>query len=171
MTKKTMITVAAVSVLSGGLVVATTAFAQAATNGQNGVPSLVQEIAAKFHLNTSDVQAVFTQHRQEMMEKSEQNYESYLQNLVTTGKITDAQKQLILTKHNELLSQMKNNMSNMKSLTPAERRAQMQSTMQDLKSWATQNNIPLQYLRPFGPGKGRFGRFGWANKPTTTPTP
>lgn len=169
MTKKTMITVAAVSVLSGGLVMATNAFAQTTANGQNGVPSLVQEIANKFHLNTSDVQAVFTQHKQEMMQKNEQNYESYLQNLVTTGKITEAQKQLILSKHNELLSQMKNNLKNFKSMTPAERRAQIQSTMQDLKNWATQNNIPLEYLRPFGPGMGRFGRFGWANKPTPTP--
>src|SRR6516225_7053007 len=109
MIKKTMITVAAVGVLSGGLVVATSAFAQTPA-GQNGVPSMVQEIANKFHLNTSDVQAVFTQHKQEMMQKRESNYESYLQNLVNTGKITDAQKQLIQSKHNELISQMQSNL-------------------------------------------------------------
>src|SRR5258708_9584035 len=55
---------------------------------------------------------------------------------------------------------MKSNMKNFKSMTPAEKRTEMQSTMQDLKNWATQNNIPLQYLRPFGPGMGRFGRAG-----------
>ena len=168
MNKKIMVTVAVVSVLSGGLVVAANAFAQTSANGQNS-PSLVQEIANKFHLNTSDVQAVITTHNQEMIANKEANYEKYLQNLVSTGKITQAQEQLILNKHKELMSQMQNNIKNFKTMTPAERRAQMQSTMQDLKNWAKQNNIPLQYLRPFGPGMGRFGRFGWANKPTPTP--
>jgi Skp family chaperone for outer membrane proteins len=163
MTKKTMIIVAAVSVLSGGLVVATNAFAQTPA-GQSSMPSLVQEIADKFHLNTGDVQSVFNQHRQEMTTKREANYESYLQNLVNTGKITDAQKQLILNKHKELMSQMQSNLKNFKTMTPAQRKAQMQASMQDLQSWAKQNNIPLQYL-----GMGRFGKFGW-HKPIS-PTP
>lgn len=165
MTKKTMIIVAAVSILSGGLVVATSAFAQTSASGQNGIPSLVQEIADKFHLNTSDVQSVFTQHRQEMQAKSEANYEKYLANLVSSGKINDEQEQLILNKHKELINQMQNNLKNFKTMTPAERKAQKQSTMQDLQNWAKQNNINVQYLRPFGPGKGRFGR----HKPTPTP--
>lgn len=170
MNKQTILTVAAVSVLSGSLVVATNAFAQTSANGQSGVPSLVQEIADKFHLNTSDVQSVFTQHRQEMMAKQESNYENYLKNLVSTGKITDAQEQLILNKHKELISQMQSILKNFKSMTPAQRRAQMQATTQDLQNWAKQNNIPLQYLRPFGPGMGRFGRFVF-HKPKATPTP
>ena len=169
MTKKTILTVAAVSVLSGGLVVATTAFAQT-PNAQNSMPSLVAEIASKFNLNPSDVQSVFTQHRQEMMTKRESNYENYLKNLVSSGKITNEQEQLLLNKHKELVSQMQNNLKNFKTMTPAERKAQMQANMQELQNWAKQNNIPLQYLRPFGPGKGRFGKFGW-HKPTVTPTP
>ncbi len=171
MTKKLILTVAAISVLSGGLVVATNAFAQTPANGQNGVSSLIQEIADKFHLNKDDVQSVFTQHQKEMQTQREANYENYLQNLVDTGKITSSQKQLILDKHNELLSQMQSDKQNLKTMTPAQRRAQMQSNMQDLKNWASQNNIPLQYLRPFGPGKGRFGKFGGHNMPTVTPTP
>jgi hypothetical protein len=170
MTKKTILTVAGVSVLCGGLVVATSAFAQTSTNNQNGVPSLVQEVANKFHLNTSDVQSVFTQHRQEIMAKQEANYENYLKNLVSSGKINDEQEQLILNKHKELISQMQSNLKNFKSMTPAERRAEMQANMQDLQTWAKQNNITLQYLRPFGPGMGRFGRFGWHKLPPT-PTP
>jgi len=170
MTKKTILTVASVSVLCGGLVVATSAFAQTTANGQNGAPSLVLEIADRFHLNTTDVQSVFTQHKQEMMANKETNYENYLKNLVSTGKINDAQEQLLLNKHKEVISQMQSNVKNFKSMTPAQRRAQMQANMQDLQNWAKQNNIPLQYLRPFGPGMGRFGRFGW-HKPPVTPTP
>ena len=166
MTKKTLLTVAAVSVLSGGLVVATNAFAQ--TPGQNGVPSLVSEIASKFHLNTSDVQSVFDQHKKELQAKMESNYETYLANLVTQGKITEEQKQLILTKHDQLISQMQSNVKNFKSMTPAQRKAQMQATQQDLQNWAKQNNINLQYLHPFGAGRW-FGRFGM-HKPIPTPT-
>jgi hypothetical protein len=165
MTKKTILTVAAVSVLSGGLVVATTAFAQTSASGQNGIPSLVQEIANKFHLNTSDVQSVFDQHRQVAQSKMEANYETYLDNLVKDGKITDAQKQLILNKHNDLIGKK----TNFKNMTPAERRAQMQASRQDLQNWAKQNNINLQYLRPFGPGMRRFGGFGKHKQVTPTP--
>jgi len=170
MTKKTILTVATVSVLSAGLVIATNAFAQTPVNGQNNVPSLVQEIADKFHLNTSDVQSVFKQHQQEMMTQRETNYENYLKNLVSSGKINDEQEQLILNKHKEMISQMQSDFKNFKSMTPAQRRAQMQANMQDLQNWAKQNNIDLQYLRPFGPGNGRFGRFG-RHKLTPTPTP
>ena len=168
MTKRTLFTIAAVSILSGSVVVVTNAFAQTPTSGQSTVPSLAQEIATKFHLNLSDVQSVFKQHRQEVISQRESNYESYLQNLVNSGKITEEQKQLILNKQQQLESQMQSNKQKLKNMTPAERKIQFQATMQNLKTWAKQNNINLQYLRPFGHGRG-FGRFGW--KSTTIPTP
>lgn len=170
MTKKTLFTIAAVSVLCVGIVGVTVAFAQTQTAGQTSVPSLVQEIANKFNLNPSDVQSVFIQHRQEVQSKQEANYEKYLTNLVKEGKITQAQEQLLLNKHNELINQMQRNMKNFKTMTPAKRQALMQSAQQDLQNWAKQNNINVQYLRPFGPGMRRFGGFGW-HKPTSTPTP
>lgn len=168
MTKRMFFTVALVSVLSGGLVVATNAFAQ--TNSQNAVPSLVQEIASKFNLNQSDVQAVFTQHREEMQAKMGSNYETYLANLVKSGKISEEQEQLILNEHKQLMSQMQSNMKNFKSMTPAERKAQTQAEMQSVQNWAKQNNISLRYLRPFGSGMRGFGRFG-EHHPNLTPTP
>jgi hypothetical protein len=168
MTKKMFLTVAIVSIFSGGLVVATNAFAQ--TNSQSTVPSLVQEIASKFNLNQSDVQAVFTQHREEMQSKMESNYENYHANLVKSDKITEEQEQLILNEHKQLVSQMQSNMKDFKSMTPAERKTQMQAQMQSVQNWAKQNNISLQYLRPFGPGMRGFGRFG-KHQPNITPTP
>jgi hypothetical protein len=168
MTKKMFFIVAIVSVLSGGLIVATNAFAQ--TNTQSTVPSLVQEIASKFNLNQSDVQAVFTQHRQEMQSKMESNYETYLANLVKSGTITEEQEQLILNEHKQLMSQMQSNVKNAKGMTPEERKAQMQAQMQNVQNWAKQNDINIQYLRPFGPGLRGFGRFGKYH-PNLTPTP
>lgn len=166
MTKKTLFTVSVVSLLSGGLVVAANAFAQTPTASTS--PSLVQEISNKFHLNQSDVQAVFSQYRQETQAKRESNYQTYLANLVKNGKITEGQEQLILNKHQQLISQMQSDMKNFKTMTPAERKAQKQSELKDLQNWAKQNNIKLQYLRPFG--MGRFGKLGVSHS-TPTPTP
>ena len=120
------ITVALVSAMSAGLVIATNAFAQ--TRSQNSAPSLVQEIASKFNLSQSDVQAVFTEHRAQMRAKMESNYETYLGNLVKSGKITEEQEQLILSEHKQLVNQM-------------------QATMKQKQNWATQNNIKIQYLQ------------------------
>lgn len=155
MTKKILLTAVAVTILGGGAFAATNAFAQTPTD-QNPVNSLVQEIADKFHLNKNDVQTVFDQHRQEVQAHMESNYVTYLNNLVKNGKITDTQKQLILTKHNELLSQFQSERGNVKNMTPAERKAQFQKTKQDIQFWAQQNNIDPKYLRPFGHGM-RFG--------------
>lgn len=167
MTKKMFLTVAAVSVLSSGLVVATNAFAQ--TNSQSTVPTLVQEIAQKFNLSQSDVQAIFTQHREEMQNEMKSNYEAYLGNLVKSGKITEEQEQLILNEHKQLTSQMQSNFKNFKTMTPAERQAQMQALKQEVQNWAKQNNINTQYLRPFG-GR-RFGKFDkFRSRLTPTPT-
>jgi hypothetical protein len=168
MTKRMLVTVVLVSAVSGGLVVVTNAFAQ--TNGQTSIPSVAQEIANKFHLNEGDVQSVFNQHKQQMQAKMESNYETYLGNLVTSGKITEEQQQLILTKHKELMTQMQSDGKSFKSLTPAERKAQMQATMKDLQTWSKQNNISLKYLRPFGSRIRRFGRFGKLH-PSLTPVP
>ena len=148
MTKKAIMTVIVFSVVSAGIVGATTVFAQ----GQNSVGSLAQEIASKFNLNQNDVQAVVNQHQQEVQAKQEAKYENYLADLVKQGKITQQQEQLILTKHNQLISQIQS----FASLTPAQRRAQMQTSFKDLRNWAKQNNITLKYLRPFGPGERRF---------------
>jgi hypothetical protein len=166
MTKRMFITVAVVSALSVGLVITTNAFAQTATH--NSVPSIASEIASKFNLNQSDVQAVFTEHREEMQAKMESNYETYLGNLVKSGKITEEQEQLILNEHKQLTSQMQSNMKNGKNLTPAERKAQMQATMKQVQDWAKQNNIKIEYLRPFGM---KMGRFGMGKHPNLTPTP
>ncbi len=165
-----LFTIVGVSVLSGSLVVATNAFAQ--TNPQTTVPSLVQEIATKFGISQSDVKAVFTKHQQEMQAKNETNYEDYLANLVKTGKITQEQEQLILNEHKKLMTQMKADMQNAKSMTPAERKVQMQITMKEIKDWAKQNNIDVKYLRPFRQGIGGFGGMGKRlSNPSPTITP
>lgn len=160
MTKKILLTVVAVSILSGGLVVASNAYAQTSAPQEDPMTSLVQKIATKFNLNKDDVQAVFDQNRQDMDAKREQNYESRLDQLVKDGKINAQQKQLLLDKHKQLVSQMESNKDVFKNLTPDERKAKMDAAKADIESWAKQNGIDAKYLMPMGPGRRGHGHFG-----------
>lgn len=171
MNKKMLLTVATVSIMSGGLVMASNAFAQTQSGGQESMTSLVQKIADKFNINKNDVQAVFDQNRQEMQAKRETRYEAKLAQLVKDGKITEQQKQLLLDKHKQLVSEMQSNKVNLKSLTPAARKAKRQ----ELQAWAKQNGVDIKYLMG---GLGMRGHRGFAmddQNPTATitasPTP
>ena len=74
--------------------------AQSTTSGP--FSNLVQMIADKFNMNKNDVQQVFDQYRLGRRDTMEKNYEAYLDQLVKDGKITQAQKDLILAKHKEI---------------------------------------------------------------------
>jgi hypothetical protein len=101
--------------------------------------TLVQMIADKFGLKTADVQAVFDQHRQNLQTDRQTRYIAFLDQAIKDGKLTAAQKQLLLTKHQDL-------------------QTNRQAKHDDLKTWATQNNIDLQYL--LGGMSHRFGGMG-----------
>jgi hypothetical protein len=121
----------------------------------NGYPAVVQKIADKFHLNLSDVQAVFNQDRQDRESQMQTRFTGELDQAVSQGKLTAAQKQLILDKRQELQTARQADVANWKKLT------------QDLKSWAAANNIDLKYLR----GPGMMFRNGRKVSSTPTPTP
>jgi len=122
-----------------------------AAQGSNNSSTLVQKIAEKFNLKTADVQAVFDQNRQEHHEQMETRYLEQLDQYVKDGKITEAQKQLIITKHKEIVNQMQTTIATLQDKTPEERRAAFQQQRTDLESWATKNGIDSQYI---------FGGFG-----------
>lgn len=119
--------------------------ANAQTPGE-GVQTLIQKIAQKFGLKQADVQSVFDEHKKEMGTKREANYEARLTTLVTEGKITEAQKQLILAKHTELQSKREANRTAMQNMTAEQRKAAMEAHKTELESWAKQNNIDVKYL-------------------------
>lgn len=175
MTKQGIVITAVVMVLGAGALVTTQSFAQTPINTQNPVTSLVQEIAQKFGLKEADVKAVFDAHKTEVQAHRETALEDKLATLVSQGKITDAQKQLIIAKVKELEANRTSNMETFKSMTPAERKAAMEKERADLEAWAKQNNIDLKYLRfgrsLIGKGMMHHGNNGNADdtlSPTTT---
>lgn len=149
MKKKTILTAAFVAVLGTGFLTGATAFAQDAKSDAP-MSSLVQKIADKFGLKEADVQAVFDQEKKEHQAKMQQKNEERLSQLVKDGKITDAQKQLILAKSKELVTNRQKNKEKMKNMTADELKATMQSERKALEDWASQNGIDPKYLMPFG---------------------
>ena|SRR3989338_6769998 len=128
---------------------------------QNG-QTLSARIAEQFGLKESDVQSTIDQFRADKEAEHKAQFEDYLTQAVTDGKITQAQKQLILTKVGELQEARDANRDQWKDLTPAERRSKMKEKMNELKTWAHDNGIELKYLMPFGhpPAGGHGGIHG-----------
>jgi hypothetical protein len=124
------------------------------TNDSSTKQSLVDKIATKFNLKKDDVQAVFDQDRQEHQQEMQQRLEDRLNKAVTDGKITQQQKTQILDK----LKEMKTYIESLKDKTPEERRNLMKAKHDELKKWAQDNNIPLQFIQPLSHvGRGLAG--------------
>ncbi|MEI7578544.1 MAG: hypothetical protein WCJ58_00735 [bacterium] len=136
MNKKTLfITVGALGVI--GLSSIAGAFglhAVAATVNNGDYPAIIKNLAAKFNAQPADVAQVFTETRN-------QNRFDHLNQLVTDGVITEAQKTALIAKEDEI--QAKITEINNKSLTEAERRTEIQKVMTDFQTWKTENKIAI----------------------------
>lgn len=125
------------------------AFADTSTTG-TGHESLAAKIASAFHLNQADVQKVIDQNRQDHQAQMEQRYEDRLNQAVTDGKITPAQKDLILAKHKEVASFIEG----LQGKTAQERRDAMKTEIQQVQQWAKDNNVPFNLVMPPHRGMG-----------------
>ncbi|HSX01994.1 MAG TPA: hypothetical protein VLI05_01625 [Candidatus Saccharimonadia bacterium] len=152
--KKTYIVAAALagSVALAGL--AGVGIASAATGTKPA--SLVDELAQKFNLNKADVQAVFDQHRSEAQSDHEAKYEQRLAADVAAGKLTAAQKDQILAKHQEVLSFMES----LKGKSAADRKAALDQERHQLQQWTKDNSIPARYVVGGLGLRGMGHRFG-----------
>lgn len=115
---------------------------KAQNSGNSAYPTIVQKIAEKFGLAPSDVNSVFTdvqeQKKEQFQNQQQARMEKLLDDEVSAGQITDAQKQAILAKMNEL-------------------QTQRQQERTDLENWAKDNGLDLKTLR-FGKPFFGFGR-------------
>lgn len=129
-----------------------TGAAVSAATGQKPA-SLASEIAQKFHLSQSDVQAVIDQHKGEVRDYRGQRYEDRLNADVSSGKITAPQKDAILAEHNKLKAEL----DAARGSNPSDRRAAMQKVRQEALDWAKANNLDASYLMMGGPHGGHMG--------------
>jgi hypothetical protein len=147
MKKNIIVSAAVLTIIAGATLLATKP--SFAAEGTNPEQSLVQKLASKFGLKQEEVQSVFDEHHKEMKAEMETKKEERLSQLVKDGKITEAQKQLIINKQKELQAKHEAEFQSMKDKTPEERKAAMEKNKQELEDWAKQNNIDIQYLGMF----------------------
>ncbi len=153
--KSRILALLGVVIVGSGLFGATQVLAQA-NNGN--YPSFVQELAQKLGIDQSKVQQAVDQIRQDHKSQMQTHFNDTLDQAVKDGELTEAQKQLVLDKRQEL----QNTKQNFKDMTSQERRQAMQNQRQQLEDWAKQNNIDLKYLfRGHGSLGGFKGRWGW----------
>lgn len=159
-TKKSLLAITAASIVGATMLGVGATFA-AAPNATpiNRMHSLVQALADKFHVNTTDVQAVFdAQHAQQVTDRVAQE-KTRLDKAVTDGKLTQDQENLIIAKQAE----QKTFMESLKGKTKAEIQTAMKTNGESLKKWITDNKIPQAFFHfGFGPemGRGFGGRMG-----------
>jgi predicted RND superfamily exporter protein len=154
MNKKLLLTAVTVTVLGTGLFGMQAVSAQTSTDPS---ASIVQKISEKFGLNKDEVQKVFDAEHQARRAEMQAKMQKRLTTLVSEGKITEAQKQLIIAKQKELQAERGTNRQNMQNLTPEQRKTEMESKKAEMDAWAKENGIDTQYLF-FGHGMKGFGR-------------
>lgn len=156
MKSKLILTILGLTVLGAAVFGTLGVHAQTSTN--NPVTSLVEKLAQKFGLNQAEVQAVFNEHRSQIHAQMLVRIEERLNQAVTDGKITEAQKQLILDKHKEFQEKHEAQKETLQNLTPDERRAEIEKNKTELETWAKENGIDLQYLFPLFGHHHEFGQ-------------
>lgn len=105
----------------------------------SGYPLIVTRLAERFSLKQEDVDEVFEQIRSEHQAEMQKRFEERLTQAVTDGKITEAQKQALLERHQEML---------------AEREARRLQQREEFEAWAQEQGLSLDTLREIFPGPG-----------------
>jgi len=145
--------------LFSGFILLNTSPVQAGFFG-NDRSDLIKRISDKFKIKENEVQKVFDNFQNERRSFMEKKFNDNLNQAVKDGKITEAQKQIILKKHEELQKKNSSKPTDWKNITPEQRRQYKDSQRQELETWAKANNIDLKYFfGSFGPKRG-----SWQNK-------
>jgi cobalamin biosynthesis Mg chelatase CobN len=156
MKRSALVATAVAAVAVAGL--GTTSLVSAASTSSG--TSLVDKIASKFNLQKSDVQAVFDQDRQEHQAQMEADQKQRLADAVKNGKLTQAQADHITQIMNEIKSLRGSSTSPRDESSTV--RSQIKTKMDDLRTWAQQNNVDMQYVMG---GHGRGMRHGFDGPP------
>lgn len=123
-------------------------------DGGIGQENIITRLAEKLGKSPEEVQVVFDEIRQERQAEHQKLMEEKLSTAVSDGKITEAQKQLIINKLQQLHEDRQEQIESLKDKSPEERRAAMKTHRDELQSWAKSNGIDLSLLDL------KFGMFG-----------
>lgn len=157
MKKHHIATVVGLSALTLFIVLGTGGQVQAQERGQGGPESLIQKLVERFGLNQDDVQAFFDEIRQEKQTEMQAKREEKLNEAVANRDITEEQKNLITAKQEEMRTEMESLRD--QDLTQEQRKELREQHRTEMQTWAEENGINLESLRPEG-GRGMRGGEG-----------
>lgn len=157
MNKKLLIMVLSVGILAAGVFGTTKIFAEDSSQYPHDL--FIQRLVDKFGLNKDDVTKVFEEEHVARQEEMKKRFNDRLTQAVTEGKLTDEQKQKIIVKHEEMQQSREQNMNSWQTISWEERQSVMESKREEMKKWADENSIDMQYLMGIGNGGG-MGRRG-----------
>ena len=120
----------------------------ATDNSSTSGTTLVDKIASKFNLNKSDVQAVFDADRKDHETQREADIKDKLATAVKDGKLTQAQADHITQVMSEIKTLRGTTAPHEESDTV---RDQIKAKLDDLRTWAKDNNVDTKYIM-FGHG-------------------
>lgn len=150
--KRFIIPVIVLTMLAGALM---SSSVQAQTKTQE-YPPLVQKLAERFGLDEQEVRQVFDEMRSERHAEQYMKIEEKLAKAVEAGQLTEAQKEAILEKYQELQEKHQENSQQFFTLTPQERKEVRRREREELRAWAEELGINPQFLR-YGVGMKHRG--------------
>lgn len=165
LTKKTLLVGALAVTLGAGAISVGTTLAAEAGQTPKFVSDLAAAIAEEFDLDQSDVEAVIEEqaaaHREEKearqderMAEHEQKFEEMLAQAVEDGELTQDQADEIIEKSDEIRAYAET----LIDMEPEERKDAMKERLDELKDWAEENDIPMEYVRFGPPMRGQQGQ-------------
>ncbi len=155
MKKTLLVSTAVLAIISMAVISSSNAMAHGFYG--EGYSTIVQKLVDKFNLNQGEVEAVFDEAKKEHQTQMRANFETKLSQAISDGKITETQKQAILTKHDELAKNHEQIWQNKENMTKEQIMELKSKQREELKTWAEQNGIDLKYFWGFG----KMGLRGW----------
>ena len=150
MNKQKRVALVAVGV-AAGLSLAAAGYASAATaTTTSDLPPMVEGLAEKFNLNKTEVAAYLETERETRQAEREAEFTKSLETLVSEGKLTEAQKTAILSKHEELQTKREA----LRDTTGSDKRDQMDTIRDEWTSFLKDLGVDESLMPHLGPGAG-----------------
>lgn len=148
MKKRIALSLGALALVAGTTYLATNKVSAFMGNGNVDENPMVQKLAERFGLNQDELKSFFEEEREAHQEKMQAQFEERLNQAVADGKITEAQKQLILQKHEELRAARQENRE--------EKQEDRETRRAELEAWAKEKGIDMKFFSMGGgPKEGR----------------
>lgn len=147
LTKKIVVPVVALGIIT--VAVLSSVSLVSAQRLDSGRDTLVNKISARFGLNEAEVEETFREfgmeRGRERHEKMGEILENRLGQAVENGNLTEAQRFVVMEKHEEL----EDRMDDLYDLSPEDRREARADIHEEMEAWAKENGIDLGKMGMF----------------------